>query len=194
MKGVFAIAPQSPTVALEGFPALLADLLSHHLALAQWSVVALGTLPDPELILQWADENDQEPALDDPRAALTIIVADTPAAARRWRPHSAVAISAKDIDIESLLDLARGTHRGQKTRPPVTGGPAPPTDRELEVMELVAAGRSTEEIAVSLGISPHTVRTHIRQVMSRLGVSSRAAAVVQLAREGLLRSYRSDRP
>ena len=50
------------------------------------------------------------------------------------------------------------------------------TDRELEVLRLVAAGRSNREIAAELVISPHTVSRHVQNIFLKLGLSSRAAA------------------
>jgi DNA-binding NarL/FixJ family response regulator len=54
--------------------------------------------------------------------------------------------------------------------------PGGPTARELEVLGLVARGRTNREIAAELSISEHTVRRHLQNLFRRLGVSSRAAA------------------
>ena len=48
--------------------------------------------------------------------------------------------------------------------------------RELEVLRLVAAGRSNREIAAALVISEHTVARHVQNIFAKLGVSSRTAA------------------
>jgi DNA-binding NarL/FixJ family response regulator len=48
--------------------------------------------------------------------------------------------------------------------------------RELEVLRLVAAGRSNREIAATLVISEHTVARHVQNIFAKLHVSSRAAA------------------
>ncbi len=60
------------------------------------------------------------------------------------------------------------------------------TWRELEVLRLVARGMSNGEIAESLVLSVHTVHRHVANVLGKLGVSSRAAAVAQAARFDLL--------
>jgi pimeloyl-ACP methyl ester carboxylesterase/DNA-binding CsgD family transcriptional regulator len=58
--------------------------------------------------------------------------------------------------------------------------------RELEVLRLVAAGLSDAEIAEQLVLSPHTVHRHVANIRTKLRLPSRAAAVAQAARLGLL--------
>lgn len=60
------------------------------------------------------------------------------------------------------------------------------SESELRVLELVARGRSTEEIATLLSLSPHTVRTHLRNLMRKLHASSRAHAVAIAIREAAI--------
>ena len=60
------------------------------------------------------------------------------------------------------------------------------TPRQREVLELLAQGRSNREIGQILYRSEHTVHRHVANVLRKLGVSSRAAAVAQAARRGLL--------
>ncbi len=54
------------------------------------------------------------------------------------------------------------------------------TKREKEVFVLLVKNKSTKDIAEELGISEKTVRNHISNVMQKLGVKGRAAAVVEL--------------
>jgi DNA-binding CsgD family transcriptional regulator len=54
------------------------------------------------------------------------------------------------------------------------------TDRQQELMQLVADGRTNAEIAATLHLSPHTVRTHLMNIFERLGVTTRAAAVARV--------------
>jgi PAS domain S-box-containing protein len=60
------------------------------------------------------------------------------------------------------------------------------TPRQREVLTLLADGASTEEIATTLALSEETVRNHIRQLLRRLGVHSRLAAVAYARRHRLL--------
>jgi DNA-binding NarL/FixJ family response regulator len=60
------------------------------------------------------------------------------------------------------------------------------TDRELEVLRLVAAGRSNREIAAELVISEHTVARHLQNIFAKLGLSSRSAATAFAFEHGLV--------
>lgn len=62
----------------------------------------------------------------------------------------------------------------------------PLSARELEVLRLVAHGYTLAEVAQALEVSPHTVRTFVRRIYAKLHVDSRAAAVREGARQGLL--------
>jgi DNA-binding NarL/FixJ family response regulator len=57
------------------------------------------------------------------------------------------------------------------------------SESERRVLALVAAGAATEEIGEALGVSPHTVRTHVRNLMRKLDAQSRAHAVAIAMRE-----------
>lgn len=67
------------------------------------------------------------------------------------------------------------------------------TEREHEILELIAAGRSNGEIAQRLAISPKTVRNHVANVFNKLQVASRSQAIVR-AREAGLGSLPPDAP
>jgi DNA-binding CsgD family transcriptional regulator len=61
------------------------------------------------------------------------------------------------------------------------------TSRELDVLELVAEGYSTAEIARALWITEETVRTHVKRTLARLEARTRAHAVAIAFRDGLWR-------
>jgi DNA-binding NarL/FixJ family response regulator len=76
-------------------------------------------------------------------------------------------------------------------RPPPSSGPpgqlAALTEREREVMTLMARGLSNEEIAFELFVSLATVKTHVNRVLSKLSLTSRAQVVVVAYETGLVR-------
>jgi PAS domain S-box-containing protein len=75
---------------------------------------------------------------------------------------------------------------GEAARPAETDPEPGLTPRQREVLTLLADGASTEEIAAALALSEETVRNHIRQLLRRLGVHSRLAAVAFARRHRLL--------
>ena len=62
----------------------------------------------------------------------------------------------------------------------------PLTDRELEVLNLVAEGLSNREIARRLGVSPNTIKFHVSSIIGKLGAGSRTEAVTLGLRRGLI--------
>jgi DNA-binding NarL/FixJ family response regulator len=60
------------------------------------------------------------------------------------------------------------------------------TDRELDVLKLVAKGLSNREISEELYISENTVKNHVRNILEKLHLHSRMEAVVYAMRENLL--------
>lgn len=60
------------------------------------------------------------------------------------------------------------------------------SEREQEVLRLLAEGWRNREIAAKLHLSPHTVKTHVRGIMNKLGVNHRIQAVVFALRNGLV--------
>jgi DNA-binding NarL/FixJ family response regulator len=114
----------------------------------------------------------------------------------------------KGAEPEDLLEAIRVVHRGDALLSPVAtraliarylSYPEPVraagsarlevlTDREREVLALVAAGLSNDEIAGHLVLSPATVKTHVNRSMVKLGVRDRAQLVVIAYRCGLVRA------
>jgi len=80
-----------------------------------------------------------------------------------------------------------GTRRPEADGPNDTSVlPAPLTDRELEVLRLVARGDTNAEISLHLGISHHTVKSHVIHIFNKLGVNDRTQAAVWAARNRLI--------
>jgi DNA-binding NarL/FixJ family response regulator len=75
---------------------------------------------------------------------------------------------------------------GTPARIAVLGGPRRLTRRELEVLHLVARGETDQRIAEQLYVSRRTINCHVANILAKLDVRSRTAAVMTAARIGLL--------
>jgi DNA-binding NarL/FixJ family response regulator len=73
-----------------------------------------------------------------------------------------------------------------EVRPAAEALTEPLSDREIEVLNLIAEGQSNKLIAHGLGISEHTVKTHVASILAKLGAGSRTEAVSQAIRRGLV--------
>lgn len=82
--------------------------------------------------------------------------------------------------------IAAGGRSRARRRLAAGAAPQPLTPRELEILELLAAGLGNKAIAARLQISGHTVKTHVMSLFEKLGVSTRAEAVAAGVRRGLL--------
>jgi DNA-binding CsgD family transcriptional regulator len=85
------------------------------------------------------------------------------------------------LELERITrDLAGGDDfRATTTTTPLTA-------REVDVVTLVAAGMPNRQIASTLGLSPHTVKSYMQTVMSKLAASTRFEAVVHARRDGII--------
>jgi DNA-binding NarL/FixJ family response regulator len=110
----------------------------------------------------------------------------------RTEPHDRVAgflIGADDYVVKPYApdELLARLHAVLKRRPTAAQGSAVGlTERELEVLTLLAQGLVAAEIAARLFISPKTVGTHMEHLFVKLGVRSRAQAVAAAYRQGLV--------
>jgi pimeloyl-ACP methyl ester carboxylesterase/DNA-binding CsgD family transcriptional regulator len=89
-------------------------------------------------------------------------------------------------DAASMIRAARSFLVGEERPAPAHHEDHDLSARELEVLVLVARGLSNREIAEQLVVSPHTVHRHVANIRHKLGQGSRAAAVAEAARLGLL--------
>ncbi len=91
-----------------------------------------------------------------------------------------------DLVAEAVEAVARGEGRWFVSISPPNPIEIPISDRELDVVRLMARGRDNNEIADELGISPNTVRNHVSAAYEKLGVSSWRQAVAWAWEHGLV--------
>jgi DNA-binding NarL/FixJ family response regulator len=106
----------------------------------------------------------------------------------------AVRAAAQGEAVLSPSVAARLMSRVRTPATPRAPGAEPLSQRELEVLELVAAGTTNREAAARLFISEATVKTHLLHIYAKLGVSDRAAAVAEAFNQGLLIPGTPERP
>jgi two-component system NarL family response regulator len=99
----------------------------------------------------------------------------------------------KDMFGEELIDAIRTVHAGRQRIPAAVaqrlaermGGPNL-TARELEVLKCIVGGRSNKEIGSELSITEATVKTHVNNILSKLGVSDRTQAATTAIQRGIV--------
>jgi two-component system response regulator DesR len=107
-----------------------------------------------------------------------------PAAARA---AGASGFISKDSDAREVVAAVRTVSSGMTTFAPKSDQPEPVlSEREREVLDLIAAGSTNKEIAEALYLSPYTVKEHTSALYRKLGARNRADAVQRAQRIGLL--------
>ncbi len=104
----------------------------------------------------------------------------------------ASGIVVKEMALDRLLDAIRTVHRGEQYIPPQIASRigerllAHLSPREMEVLQLLAKGLSNKEIAAQLGLVVGTVKIHVANIFSKLGVSDRTQALVTAVKRGII--------
>ena len=189
LRGIFTAEPGFEVVgeARDGAEALAqAPRLSPDVVLMDLRMPAMGgvetiarlrrTTPDVRVLVLTTFDTDQDvlPAIE----------------------AGATGYLLKDAPREELVRAVRAAFRGEPVLSPAIAGrlmgrmrrPAPEalSDRELQVLRLVAAGATNREAAARLFISEATIKTHLLHIYGKLGVRDRAAAVGEAYERGLL--------
>ncbi|MCC6388500.1 MAG: response regulator transcription factor [Dehalococcoidia bacterium] len=110
----------------------------------------------------------------------------------------AIGYLLKDTEADALRKAIRAAAQGQVQLSPQAAArlmremrqpeqqPEPLTERETDVLKLLAVGRANKEIARDLMIGEKTVKTHVSNILGKLGVQSRTQAALHAVRAGLV--------
>jgi DNA-binding NarL/FixJ family response regulator len=169
--------------------------------------VALAQGRDPDVVLMdlqfgsrdaasGADATRRIRALDAPPYVLVLTNYDSDADILSAVEAGASGYLLKDAPPHELIAAVRAAAAGESALAPVIASRlldrmrAPQislSGREIEVLELVAAGRSNTDVAEELFVSETTIKSHLAHIFSKLDVNSRTAAVSAARRRGILR-------
>lgn len=120
-----------------------------------------------------------------PRSKVIVVTSDTTETSlTRAMQAGADSYITKDLAIEDVVEAVR---RALET----LEGAAPPgdgtlTDREVEILRLLASGKDVKRIAADLGVSANTVRAHLQNLYSKLDAHSQVEAVAIARRRSLI--------
>lgn len=99
----------------------------------------------------------------------------------------------KDAEPDELLTAIRAVHNGQKYIPPAVGAKLAErinnpelSERELEVLRLMARGKSNLEISTALSIAEGTVKFHVKNILGKLAVGDRTQAMIVALKRGII--------
>ncbi|MGZ0147624.1 response regulator [Kribbella sp. WER1] len=133
-------------------------------------------------------------ALADPPYVLILTTYDTEADIMGAIDAGASGYLLKDAPPEDLFRAIRGTARGETVLAPAVAarllrrtGPTL-TEREVEILGLLATGKSNREMAKKLYVSEATVKSHLQHIYTKLEVETRAAAVARAIEQRIIRA------
>ncbi len=112
---------------------------------------------------------------------------------RRALAAGVKAYLTKDVLHDELLNAIRAVHAGQTYLPAAVAAAlaaqAPRPDlsaREVQVLELIVRGLANKQIAYSLSIAEHTVKNHVKSILSKLGAQDRTQAATAAIQRGII--------
>jgi NarL family two-component system response regulator LiaR len=195
-KGIRALLSTEPDIVVVGEACDGLEVLSQVEAL-QPDVVLM------DLVMPKMDGIEATRRLTDQGSRSRILVLTSFAADDKVFPAikaGALGYILKDSGPDELIQAIRQVHRGEPSlepeiarkvlfelahppqRPPT---PDPLTEREMEVLRLIAQGKSNREIADHLVLAELTVRTHVSNILGKLHLASRTQAALYALKEGL---------
>ncbi len=96
-----------------------------------------------------------------------------------------VAQGQSVLSPEVTAPVLRALMQGENERPPSVL-----SEREMEILDLLALGQTTQQIASGLFLSENTIKTHVRHILEKLGAGNRTEAVSKAMQMGILRQKR----
>jgi DNA-binding NarL/FixJ family response regulator len=193
--GLHALLSQDPEIRVAAEAASLSELQPLAGEIEVYVVAANSS---------WRAELEGDALLEEP-AAILLLVSEQANAARlvAGLERRAWGLLPLDSSAEELLAAVHALHTGLVVGSPVimetllrrlpaaesqvsAAGDDALTEREAEVLQLLAQGLANKQIAARLGISEHTVKFHVSAIYAKLGAASRTEAVRLGVRQGLV--------
>jgi DNA-binding NarL/FixJ family response regulator len=193
-RGLEASLADEPDLEVVGIATTVDDGVLRFRQLSPDVVVMDFRLPDGD----GTEATRRIRAIDADAAVLLLTGADDPGVVSAALDAGCSGFVSKGRDLDDLTSAIRAVARGAAVfpagllnralspEPPSTGTGADLTAREREVLGLLADGRSTEEIGTELFLSLHTVRNHVRNILTKLHARTKLEAVVIAARAGIV--------
>jgi two-component system NarL family response regulator len=131
----------------------------------------------------------------DARARIIVLSTyDTHEDIERALTAGALGYLVKDVSAHELIGAIRSVHAGMRRVSPTVAGKLAErhqqvrlTMRELEILRLVVEGKANKQIAAALHVSEETVKSHVANLVGKLGAANRTEAVAVAIRRGLVR-------
>jgi len=149
---------------------------------AAWELTA--RLPEMRVVVLTGSEDERD-LLEALEIGVSGYLLKTPLL--EWLPNTLLDVHGGTFAMPRRLtsSVVQRFRTGEPRRRAVVGGGARLTSREWEVLDLIARGLSTRQVADQLTLSPTAVRVHIASVVRKLGVGGRAEAVRLFTRTGV---------
>ncbi len=127
---------------------------------------------------------------------IMLTIYDTDEAIYQGLRAGARAYLLKDTPCDEILEVIRAVHEGRRYISTMVGEKLAArmdkpmlSDRERQVIDLMATGKNNREIGAGLNITEHTVRFHVNNILSKLGANDRAHAIVLALRQGIVQLH-----
>jgi Response regulator containing a CheY-like receiver domain and an HTH DNA-binding domain len=199
-QGIVGLLESQPDITVVGQAGSAKDALANAVELAPDVVLMDISMPGTSGLTATAEIKARSPKTN----VLILTIHDREDYLYQALRAGASGYVLKGADIHDLLDAVRSAYRGDVYLYPMAtkalvadylhraragedrAGYDGLTDREREILQLIAQGKTTPEIAAELSLSPHTVQTHRDHIMAKLDLHSKAALIKYAIAKGLI--------